>query len=211
MSFFRPTSSRATRVHRRRLASLSVGFVITSLGALVSVVGSPASAQIVGIEAEFATRINEARIAAGLVPLTVVEKLADGARDWSFKMSKASGPDLGSACKLSHNPKLAKEVRLRWKVLGENVGCAASSAEAMHQAFMNSPLHRKNILDPKFDSVGVAIATSDTTIFVTEVFMQTQTLTPRPTRKPSKNFSIGRSSSGKKSKPIREVTRFSDS
>lgn len=201
MLFFRPTSSTATRLRRPRLASLSVAFVAASLGGLVSgtIVTSPASAQTVGIEAEFATRINEARIAAGLAPLTVVETLVEGARTWSFKMSEASGRNLAGACKLSHNPSLAKEVRLRWKMLGENVGCAASSAEAMHEAFMNSPQHRRNILDPKFDSLGVAIVTSDTTIFVTEVFMQTRTMALRPSRKPSKNSRSGSRSSRKKS------------
>ena len=123
-------------------------------------------------------------------------------------MREASGPNLAGACKLAHNPKLAREVRLHWKMLGENVGCAASSAEAMHQAFMNSPEHRKNILDPKFDSIGVAIATSDTTIFVTEVFMQTQTIALRPSRKPLKNSAIGKKASRKKSLQIRQATTF---
>jgi uncharacterized protein YkwD len=178
--------------------------VFSALAVCVSaLVSSPASAQSIPIstdaETEFANRINEARTAAGLPALTVVDTLADRARTWSFKMSEASGPNLGGACKLSHNPSLAKEIRLRWKTLGENVGCAASSTEAMHQAFMNSPQHRKNILDPKFDSLGVAIATSDTTIFVTEVFMQTQTIVPRPSRNPSKNLGVGKRAVRKKS------------
>ena len=69
----------------------------------------------------------------------------------------------------------------------------------MHQAFMNSPEHRKNILDPKFDSVGVAIVTSDTTIFVTEVFMQSRTIALRLNRKPSNNLGVDKRAGRKKS------------
>jgi uncharacterized protein YkwD len=170
-----------------RLRSFALGS-IAAMAVLVStsLASSPASAATVSPEMEFATRINEARIAAGLPALVVQQKLADQARSWSLKMSEASGGNLGRACQLSHNPRLAREVPFDWRALGENVGCAASNVDAVHQAFMNSPEHRKNILDPKFDSVGIAIATSDTTMFVTEVFMQSgvmQSSQPMPTRK----------------------------
>jgi Cysteine-rich secretory protein family len=157
-----------TRVRSFALGSIATMALLVSNGFALS----PASADTVSPEMEFATRINEARITAGLSALVVQPKLADQARSWSVKMSEASGGNLGRACQLSHNPNLAREVPLVWRTLGENVGCAASNVEAVHQAFMDSPEHRRNILNPKFDSVGIAIATSDTTMFVTEVFMQ---------------------------------------
>jgi uncharacterized protein YkwD len=158
----------ATRVRSYALATIGAMTVV----ALAALASTPASGQSVSPETQFAARINEARSAAGLPALVVQPKLADQARGWSIKMSEASGENLGRACQLSHNPQLAREVPLVWRTLGENVGCGAGNVDAVHQAFMNSPEHRRNILDPKFDSVGVAIATSDTTMFVTEVFMQ---------------------------------------
>jgi uncharacterized protein YkwD len=172
----------ATRMRSFALGSIAAITVV----AFAAVASSPASGETLNPELQFASRINEARIAAGLPALVVKAKLADQARGWSIKMSEASGENLGRACQLSHNPQLAREVPLVWKTLGENVGCGAGNVDAVHQAFMDSPEHRRNILDPKFDSVGVAIATSDTTMFVTEVFMQSgnpRANKPKATRK----------------------------
>jgi uncharacterized protein YkwD len=158
-----------------RMRSFALGSIVAVAVFASSILpSSPASADDLGPETEFATRINEARTAAGLPALVVQPKLVNQARRWSRKMSEASGPNLGGACLLSHNPSLASEVKLNWTALGENVGCADGNVAAVHQAFMDSPEHRRNILDPKFDSVGIAISTSETTMFVTEVFMQSK-------------------------------------
>lgn len=158
-----------TRLHRHAFGTI---LIIAVLGS-TALASSPASGTV-AVETELAGRINQERAAAGLPALVVQAKLIDKARGWSQKMSVASGPNRGPACKLSHNPRLATELPLAWRSLGENVGCSATNVEALHQAFMNSPEHRKNILDSKFDSVGVAIVMADTTMFVTEVFMQTK-------------------------------------
>ena len=45
---------------------------------------------------------------------------------------------------------------------GENLirldGQAASAAERAEQGFMNSPMHRANILDPSFETLAVGVA-----------------------------------------------------
>jgi len=41
---------------------------------------------------------------------------------------------------------------------GENLAMSFSSAESVEQAFMDSPTHRKNILNPKYNEIGVAVA-----------------------------------------------------
>jgi uncharacterized protein YkwD len=171
MMLFASPTTRARRFVWRSLAAFTV--VTPSTFAASVYAPSTSFAGMVTPEKEFALRINEARVAAGLPTLIVSSKLVDQARSWSHKMSMASGPNLGGTCQLAHNPKLAREVSLDWKLLGENVGCGATNVQAVHQAFMDSPAHRKNILDPKFDALGVAIVTSETTMFVTEVFMQT--------------------------------------
>jgi uncharacterized protein YkwD len=179
-----------TRLSRRALAAILTLAVFGS----IALASFPASGSTVAVETELADRINQERVAAGLPALIVRAKLIEKARGWSHKMAVASGPNRGQACKLSHNPRLAKEVPLDWSLLGENVGCSATNAEELHQAFMNSPGHRKNILDSKFDSVGVAIVMADTTMFVTQVFMQTREGFARaktgkpPVTKPVKNL-----------------------
>ena len=155
--------------------ALSSAVLVSAVLASTILASQPAWGDITPTETEFAARINEARIAAGLPALVVQEKLIDKARGWSIKMREISGQSVGTDCKLSHNPSLNQDVKLPWTTLGENVACSASDAKATHQAFMDSPAHRRNILDPKFDSVGVAVVTTGATMFVTEVFMQSKT------------------------------------
>ncbi|PIS05457.1 MAG: hypothetical protein COT81_00990 [Candidatus Buchananbacteria bacterium CG10_big_fil_rev_8_21_14_0_10_42_9] len=44
---------------------------------------------------------------------------------------------------------------------GENLAIDFSSAELIHQAFMKSPTHRKNILNENFQDIGVAVVTGE--------------------------------------------------
>jgi hypothetical protein len=69
---------------------------------------------------------------------------------------------------------------------GENVARSFSaSAEDVHHALMRSPEHRKNILDPKHDTIGIgAAADSGGVVFVTEDFLERLVvLDPEPARK----------------------------
>jgi uncharacterized protein YkwD len=55
--------------------------------------------------------------------------------------------------------------------LGENVAMGQAVAQ-IHDAFMNSPHHRDNILDSAFNQVGIGVIVSGDTLFVTEDFVQ---------------------------------------
>lgn len=56
------------------------------------------------------------------------------------------------------------------KVLGENVAHALDATRA-HRTLWASPSHRKNLLDPRFDSLGVGAAVDeDGTLWVAELF-----------------------------------------
>ena len=57
--------------------------------------------------------------------------------------------------KIWHNRQLKDQVSGWWR-LGENVGWTNGSVEDLHRAFLASPEHRRNILDPRFTSIGVA-------------------------------------------------------
>ncbi len=73
---------------------------------------------------------------------------------------------------LSGEPDLGDRIRstgLRFDTWGENVA-VAGSVEDIHQALMNSPQHRANILNPKYNSVGVAILPRRGSLYAAENF-----------------------------------------
>ena len=116
-------------------------------------------------ELEFITKLNEVRVAHGVAPLATKSPLFDMARNWSARMLVVNG--------ISHNPSLAAQGPVGWRRLGENVGMGYS-VQSLHDAFVASPSHYKNMVDPQFDSVGVGIVhAADGEIFVTVDFMTT--------------------------------------
>lgn len=63
---------------------------------------------------------------------------------------------------------LSKRV-IGWSTLGENVG-VGGSVDSLHEAFMNSPAHRDNILFGKFNHVGVGTKVKGDRMWVTVIF-----------------------------------------
>jgi len=65
---------------------------------------------------------------------------------------------------------LAEAVDPGWSMLGENVG-SGPSADAIERAFLNSPGHRANIMNPQFNWAGTGVAVSGNgTVFLVQVF-----------------------------------------
>jgi hypothetical protein len=124
----------------------------------------PAAAQAdtVSDEAAFVAKINELRASKGLGSLQVNANLTDKARAWSAGMADAG--------KIWHST-LSDGVTENWKKLGENVGMGGS-VDGLHRAFVNSPGHYANLVDPAFTHIGIGIVMGGSTIYVTEVFMQ---------------------------------------
>lgn len=139
----------------------------------VSALYPPASAQAdtVGDEAAFVAKINELRANKGLAPLKVSANLTDKARAWSAGMSAAG--------KIWHST-LSDGVTEDWKKLGENVGMGGS-VDGLHRAFVDSPRHYDNLVDPAFSHVGIGIAMNGSTIYVSQVFMQLMSVKTLPT------------------------------
>jgi cell division septation protein DedD len=121
-----------------------------------------ATADTVSDEAAFVAEINALRASKGLAPLQVNANLVAKARSWSAGMAAAG--------RIWHST-LSDGVTENWRKLGENVGMGGS-VDGLHRAFVNSPHHYENLVDPAFGYVGIGIAMSGDTIFVTEVFMQ---------------------------------------
>jgi hypothetical protein len=130
----------------------------------VSALYPPASAQAdtTSDEAAFVAKINDLRAGKGLPPLQVNANLVAKARDWSAGMAAAG--------RIWHST-LSDGVTENWRKLGENVGMGGS-VDGLHRAFVNSPYHYENLVDPAFGHVGIGIVMNGSTIYVTQVFMQ---------------------------------------
>jgi len=66
--------------------------------------------------------------------------------------------------------------------MGENLAMDFSSAEIVHSAFLNSPSHRKNILNDKYTDMGIGVATGEIdgreTMVLVEFFGTAKEVTP---------------------------------
>jgi uncharacterized protein YkwD len=52
----------------------------------------------------------------------------------------------------------AENAGYTWRAIGENIAEGQSSVDEVMDTWMNSPGHRRNILDPAFKELGVGIA-----------------------------------------------------
>jgi len=114
-------------------------------------------------EAQFLSLTNQLRVQHGLNALASSGTLVSIARHWSANMAAAGG--------ISHNMNLPNEVSLPWTKLGENVG-VGSTVDSIQQAFVNSPHHYENLVDPVYNYVGIGVVDSGSRIWVTVDFMQ---------------------------------------
>jgi hypothetical protein len=128
---------------------------MVALLALAAILVVPAAPSGAGTddEAAFVTMINDLRTAHGLNRLTVDRELTAQARHWSEVMA--------SNDRLEHAGDLAAGITADWDVLGENVGVhTVHDLDGLFQAFVASPPHLDNLLDPRFDYVGVGVTTT---------------------------------------------------
>ncbi len=110
--------------------------------------------------------VNQSRASAGLASLRENDALDRKADAWAAK--------LRDRCALSHS-QLSDGAPDEWLKLGENVGFGGTIAQ-VHEAYLNSPGHRANIMDPSFNSMGGAAVygTCDgqRRVFTVQVFMK---------------------------------------
>ncbi|MDQ3964444.1 MAG: CAP domain-containing protein [Actinomycetota bacterium] len=113
-------------------------------------------------EKGFARRINAERSERHLGKLTLDPELSKVARVHTREMVRRS--------ELYHTPsdKLRKRVT-DWIVLGENVG-VGGSVSSLHDAFMNSPAHRDNVLHAGYQHLGIGTKRKDGRMWVTVIF-----------------------------------------
>jgi hypothetical protein len=131
----------------------------------LAVIGMSASAGAdSGSEQGFLSAINSTRSSAGLGSLKMDSGLQSHARKHTADMI-AKGDIYHSS-----SGELAGAAGSGWEKLGENVG-RGGSVSSLHQAFLDSPSHKANILG-EYNYVGIGTDTSGDVLYVTVVFMK---------------------------------------
>jgi len=149
---------------RRIIATAVLSLAASSSWVAVAI--PPAAANVdTGAESGFVSATNSLRASHGLGPLEVSGELTAKARAWAQHM--ANGGCGGSIC----HSNLSDGVSSNWRRLGENVG-KGPAVDAIHNAFVNSPGHYANLIDPGFRLVGVGVLNINGTLWVAEVFME---------------------------------------
>jgi len=122
-------------------------------------------------EAAFVARINSLRASKGLPGLGVDAGLTGKARAWAQTMADKNT--------IWHSV-LSDGITADWQRLGENVGMGGS-VEGLGTAFVNSPHHYDNLVDPNFGSIGLGVVRgADGVIFVAEEFLQLRAASVTP-------------------------------
>ncbi len=167
--------------HRPKFLSSKNLLICTILAVMVKIMVSgflffayPSQAELSAIiSSNIISLINQSRQEAGVEPLTENDLLANFAGQ--------KGADMINRDYFAHD---TPEGKKPWQWInrgdydylyaGENLAMDFIDAETVHQAFMKSPSHRRNILNPKYQDVGIAVLNGDfnghRTILLVEFF-----------------------------------------
>jgi len=117
------------------------------------------------VEAQlFVDKINDLRLSRGADPLHTDTELEITATAWAAHMSQTTD--------LEHADDLSLGVSADWRKLGENVGVAPEQQlDELFEAFVASPTHLANLVDPSFDLVGIGVVHDDGKLWMTQRFM----------------------------------------
>jgi len=155
----------------RRIPRLLVAFVLAALLGMwfaPRAFSSPAGRPSTSAEQMLYDAVNRERASLGLRQLQWDTALANAARLHTTLLATHDT--------LSHrfNGEADLQTRLRmagasFSLVAENVA-QAPDVESLHIAWMNSPPHRANILDPQVNSIGIAIERRGEEYFATQDF-----------------------------------------
>ncbi len=153
-----PNNETALRRQIRNLATILLTVVLTA--GLIA----PAAARTVApsLEAELMALTNAERSNRGLPELRPSLQMARIAREWSNTMATEQ--------KLYHRPNLGQAADGNWQRLGENVG-VGPNIPRIHQAFMDSPGHKANVLGD-YSHVGIGVIEHEGRLWLTLNFLK---------------------------------------
>jgi hypothetical protein len=142
---------------RRLIAAI----MIAATAAFVLATAQGASASDPAAQADFVGRINSLRASQGAGQLQMHAMLTAKAEAWAAHMAAT-----GCLC----HSNLTDGISGSWSKLGENVGRGPNVA-SLQAAFTASPEHFANMIDKRFEWVGIGVAYGAGQMWVAEVFM----------------------------------------
>ena len=130
------------------------------------------------IEAAVLARVNEERRGAGLAPLVNDERLGEVASDHAMDMIHRNYFDHVDPDGRTLADRIGKGYPHKTLETGENILRLIGhlrpdeQAKRMVAAWMNSPAHRKNILDPRFTRTGIGVWADYGRLLAAQVFVR---------------------------------------
>jgi uncharacterized protein YkwD len=109
------------------------------------------------VRAEMLARVNEARRKASIKPLRSNSRLDRAAQRHAEDML-ARGYFAHESPEGDTVRQRSKEARYNWRTIGENIAEGQFTVDEVMTTWLNSPGHRRNILDPRFEELGVGLA-----------------------------------------------------
>ena len=110
----------------------------------------------------FIDALNEIRVAGGLQPLLPHPGMSEASLSWTRWMTDNDT--------LQHADDIVTGSPPDWEKVGENVGRGAN-VEQLVEAFMASPGHAANVMDPSYTHIGVGtLVTADGLMYTTHRF-----------------------------------------
>ncbi len=153
------------------MRKLAVSALIASMLVILAPLSANSASAQATEEASFVAAINNVRSSAGLPALTIHGELTSLSRTWAQNMANAG--------QISHASPISAGLTAPWLKLGENVG-VGPSVTALMDAFVASPGHYANLVDPEFTHVGVGVVWVGDVMYTTHRFMKLETSTPPP-------------------------------
>jgi len=177
------SASRTPRPAHRRLVGRST--VLVAVAAFLVALMIPATAGAADGPGDYVGRINGLRASVGVQSLQVDGELTAAAQACAQRMAATNT--------LSHSPDITSGITQAWLKVGENVGVGPDDA-TIFAAFVASPHHYANLVDPDFNRVGVGVANGGGRQWTCHRFMQVGGGAPPPA-----SSGGGSTSSGSKS------------
>jgi uncharacterized YkwD family protein len=127
----------------------------STANAAVKPAAKPAAQAKSSFEQQVVNLVNQYRAKSGLKTLKVSANLSGMAKDKAIDMYSKNyfdhtSPTYGSPFEMM------KTYKISYSYAGENIAMGQKTAQAVMNAWMNSPGHRANILNAKYTTIGVA-------------------------------------------------------
>lgn len=121
-------------------------------------------------ERKILTLTNRKRAAHDCKPLTLQKNLRKAARKHSDKMAAANTLSHQLPGEPSLGTRITRAGYTNWRAVAENVAYGYPSPASMMKAWMNSPGHRKNILNCSYRHLGVGVTVKSGVPWATQNF-----------------------------------------